>query len=74
MPVTRSRFTALQRHTELTMRILHVVLAPSRALDIGPQMAHLDLARATGVAGALESIRSAPPDVIVLDVGTESGP
>ena len=56
------------------MRILHVVLAPSRALDIGPQMAHLDLARATGIAGALESIRSAPPEVIVLDVGTESGP
>lgn len=56
------------------MRILHVVLAPSRALDIGPRMGDLDIARATGVTAALDATRTAPPDVIVLDVGTESGP
>jgi two-component system NtrC family response regulator len=58
----------------ITMRIIIVELTPSRAIGLGPSLAALDAASARGIDAAVELLRTSEPEVIVLDVGTESGP
>src|SRR5690606_32224220 len=58
----------------ITMRIIIVELTPSRAIGLGPSLAGIDAAHASGLDAAIETLRTSEPEVIVLDVGTESGP
>ena len=58
----------------ITMRIIIVELTPSRAIGLGPSLAGIEAAQARGIDAAIETLRTSEPEVIVLDVGTESGP
>ena len=56
------------------MRVIIVELTPSRSIGLGPSLADHDVACARGIDAAIEILRTSEPEVIVLDVGTESGP
>jgi two-component system NtrC family response regulator len=56
------------------MRIIIVELTPSRSIGLGPSLVDHDVASVKGMDAAIEVLRTSEPEVIVLDVGTESGP
>jgi two-component system, NtrC family, response regulator len=56
------------------MRVIIVELTPGRSIGLGPSLADHDVACARGIDAAIEILRTSEPEVIVLDVGTESGP
>lgn len=56
------------------MRVIIVELTPSRSIGMGPSLADIDTATTRGIDAAVEILRTSEPEVIVLDVGTESGP
>ena len=56
------------------MRVIIVELNPGRSIGLGPSLADHDVACARGIDAAIEILRTSEPEVIVLDVGTESGP
>jgi two-component system NtrC family response regulator len=56
------------------MRVIIVELTPSRSVGLGPSLVDHDTACARGIDAAIELLRTTEPEVIVLDVGTESGP
>lgn len=56
------------------MRVIIVELTPSRATGLGPSLVDIDAASARGIDAAIEILRTSEPEVIILDVGTESGP
>ena len=58
----------------ITMRVIIVELTPGRSIGLGPSLADHDVACARGIDAAIEILRTSEPEVIVLDVGTESGP
>ncbi|MBA3477775.1 MAG: sigma 54-interacting transcriptional regulator [Lautropia sp.] len=56
------------------MRVIIVELTPSRSIGLGPSLVDQDVASVKGMDAAIEMLRTSEPEVIVLDVGTESGP
>ncbi len=58
----------------ITMRLIIVELTPSRSVGVGPSLAGADAVSARGIDAAIDILRTSEPEVIVLDVGTESGP
>ena len=56
------------------MRVIIVELTPGRSIGLGPSLADHEVACARGIDAAIEILRTSEPEVIVLDVGTESGP
>jgi len=58
----------------INMRVMIVELTPGRMLGLGPSLARHEPTNIRGIDAAIESLRTIEPEVIVLDVGTESGP
>ena len=56
------------------MRVLHVELNPGHALSLGSRLADQPLVKVNGVAAALAAMRDESPEVVLVDIGTESGP
>lgn len=56
------------------MHTLLVELNPSHALALGNRLADHAMPRTVGISAALDAMRTEAPDVILLDVGSESGP
>ena len=73
-PAAMAVMGALPFAPAITMRVIIVELTPSRSIGMGPSLADIDAASARGVDAAIEILRTSEPEVIVLDVGTESGP
>ncbi|MGE0800724.1 MAG: sigma 54-interacting transcriptional regulator [Lautropia sp.] len=51
-----------------------VELTPGRTLGLGHSLARQEPTSFRGIDAAIEALRTVEPEVIVLDVGTESGP
>ena len=57
-----------------TMHAMIVELTPGRAVGLGDKPLRQDAVRLRGIDAAIEAFRTAEPEVVILDVGTESGP
>lgn len=56
------------------MRILHVELNPGHALSLGSRLGDQPLSTVDGIPAALAAMREEAPEVVLVDIGTESGP
>ncbi len=56
------------------MSAMLVELTPGRTVALGDQPPRHEMSRQRGIEAAIEALRTLEPEVIVLDIGTESGP